>query len=225
MRMYFFSVSVLVALLAVTFSSPAQSDKYERGTIVSVVRHPNSPNQEPGQVQYDVSVRVRDTVYVCLYSPPNGANFVEYSSGLDVMVLIQQDSLTFPSKLTGTTTVPVIRKETLPSQPVLDWSKAPGQYFEMKMRNLTDALDLAEDQQQKIKPVLEQEAFQAGEVCFNPAFPKKERLNKWSKIVEASDKKLKPLLSDAQWSKLQEMRSGQKRELKKLISEQSDTKD
>ena len=224
MRMPFFVV-VLVRLLTVALIAAAQSNQYQRGTIVSVVRHPNAENQEPGHAEYDVSIRVRDTVYVCLYSPPNAASFVEYSAGLDVLVLVKEDTLTFPSKLTGTTTVPILRKEALPAQPVLDWSKAPGQYFEMKMRNLTDALDLGEDQQKRIKPVLEQEAFESGQVCFNPAVPKKERLNKWSKIVEASDKKLKPLLTDVQWSKLQEMRSGQKEELKKLITEQSDSKD
>ena len=93
------------------------------------------------------------------------------------------------------------------------------------MHNLTDTLDLSEGQQQQIKPILQQEAFEAGKVCFNPAFPKKERIDKWSKIVEASDKKLKPMLTDLQWSKLQEMRSGQKKELKKLIAEQPDSKD
>jgi hypothetical protein len=224
MRLHLFSVGILAAILVGPASSPAQSTQYERGTIVSVVRHPDAPNHEPGQAQYDVSIQVRDTVYVCLYSPPNGANFVEYSSGLDILVLIKADSLTFPSKLTGTTTVPIIRKETLPAQNVLNWSKAPGQYFEMKMLNLTNALGLANEQRQKIKPILEQEAFEAGQICFNPAFPKKERLSKWRRIVEASDKKLKPILTDAQWSKLQEMRSGQKEELEKLLSEQPESR-
>jgi Spy/CpxP family protein refolding chaperone len=222
MRLYLPSVIALSALLATSAIAQAPSTKYEPGTVVSVARHPDPPNQEPGQVQYDVSIRVGDTVYVCLYSPPNGANFVEYSSGFDLLVLVKNDTLTFPSKLTGTTTVPIIRKETLPSQPVLDWSKAPSQYFEMKMRNLTDALDLTEDQQQKIKPILQQETFEAGAVCFNPSIPRKQRMSKWTRIVEASDTKLRPLLVDAQWSKLQEMRSEQKKELKKLISEHPD---
>lgn len=213
---------LLIVWMSVAAISQPPSDKYVRGTIVSVARHPGATQE---QAQYDVSVRVGDTVYVCLYSPPNGANFVEYSSGLDLLVLIKEDSLTFPSKLTGSTTVPILRKETLPSQPVLDWSKAPSQYFAMKMKNLTESLDLAEDQQQKIKPILEQEAFEAGQVCFNPAYPRQERLSRWSRIVGMSDEKLKPLLTNPQWSKLQEIRSGQKKELKKLLSEGSDNKE
>jgi len=198
-----------------------EREQYQRGTIVAVARHPATLGQEPGKVTYDVSVRVNNIVYTCVYSPPNGANGVEYSAGKDLLVLVRNDTLTFPSKLTGTTTVPIVRTEQLPETPVLDWSRAPGQYFEMKMRNLTDNLDLTADQQKQIKPVLEQEAFDAGEVCFNPVVPRKQWLPKWQKVVEASDKKMKPILSGSQWAKLQELRSDQKKELKRIISEDS----
>lgn len=213
--------SALLCLTLLVSSSVCQtSENYQRGTIVAVVRHAGTRDQ-PGEVQYEVSVRVHDTVYVCLYSPPNGANLVEYSAGSDLLVLVKEDTLTFPSKLTGTTTVPIIRKETLPAKPVLDWSKAPGQYFEMKMRNLTESLDLSTEQQSSIKPILEQEAFNASEVCFNPAIPRKEWLNKWRRVVESSDKKMKPMLTESQWAKLQDIRQDQRKELKQLIDEDS----
>jgi hypothetical protein len=208
-----------LVLLAGSSVCQTPSENYQRGTIVAVVRHAGAGDQKPGEAQYDVSVRVRDTVYVCLYSPPNGANLVEYSAGSDLLVAVQPTTLTFPSKLTGTTTVPIIRKETLPAKPVLDWSKAPGQYFEMKMQSLTDALDLSAEQQRRIKPILEQEASNAGEVCFNPSIPRKERLNKWRRVVESSDKHMKPMLTELQWAKLQDMRQGQKKELKQLMAE------
>ena len=208
-------------VLSACFCSGQEREQYQRGTIVAVARHPATLGQEPGNVTYDVSVRVNNIVYTCVYSPPNGANGVEYSVGMDLLVLVKNDTLTFPSKLTGTTTVPIVRTEQLPETPVLDWSKAPGQYFEMKMRNLTERLDLTADQQKQVKPILEQEAFDAGEVCFNPVVPRKQWLPKWQQVVGASDKKMKPILSDSQWATLQELRSDQKKELKRMISEES----
>ena len=221
MRSVFRLIILCLALLVASSVCQTPSENYQRGTIVAVERHSGAGDQKPGEAQYDVSVRVRDTVYVCLYSPPNGANLVEYSAGADLLVAVNDTTLTFPSKLTGTTTVPIIRKEPLPLKPVLDWSKAPGQYFEMKMQNLTDALDLSAEQQKRIKPILEQEASNAGEVCFNPAIPRKERLSKWRRVVESSDKQIKPMLTESQWAKLQDMRQDQKKELKHLIDEDS----
>lgn len=216
------SVFILGFVILCGCLCPAQEpEQYQRGTIVAVARHPATLGQEPGNVTYDVSVRVHNLVYVCVYSPPNGANGVEYSVGMDLLVLVKDDTLTFPSKLTGTTTVPIVRTEQLNETPVLDWSKAPAQYFEMKMRNLTEHLDLTAEQQKQIKPILEQEAFDAGEVCFNPVVPRKQWLPKWQKVVEGSDKKMKSILSNSQWSKLQELRSEQKKELKRIISEDS----
>jgi len=221
MRSLLPAIVLCLALLVRPSVCQTPSENYQRGTIVAVVHHAGAGDPKPGEAQYDVSVRVGDTVYVCLYSPPNGANLVEYSAGSDLLVSIKDTTLTFPSKLTGTTTVPIIRKEALPAKPVLDWSKAPGQYFEMKMQNLTDALDLSAEQQRRIKPILEQEASNAGEVCFNPAIPRKEWLGKWRRIVESSDKQMRPMLTESQWAKLQNMRQDQRKELKQLIDEDS----
>jgi len=219
MRSILHPLVLCLALLVGSTLCQTPSEDYQRGTIVAVVRHAGAADQKPGEAQYDVSVRVRDTVYVCLYSPPNGANLVEYSAGADLLVAVKETTLTFPSKLTGTTTVPIIRKEALPAKPVLDRSKAPGQYFEMKMQNLTDALDLSAEQQRRIKPILEHEASNAGEVCFNPSIPRKERLSKWHRVVESSDKQMKPMLTESQWAKLQDIRQDQRKELKQLIDE------
>ena len=221
MRSVLSPLLLCLTLLVGSSVSQTPSENYQRGTIVAVVRHAGAGDPKPGEAQYDVSVRVGDTVYVCLYSPPNGANLVEYSAGADLLVSVKETTLTFPSKLTGTTTVPIIRKETAPAKPVLDWSKAPGQYFEMKMQNLTSALDLSAEQQKRIKPILEQEASTAGEVCFNPAIPRKEWLGRWRRVVESSDRQMKPMLTESQWAKLQDMRQDQRKELKQLIEEDS----
>jgi len=52
---------------------------------------------------------------------------------------------------------------------------------------------------------------------------RKEKLNRWEKIVRSSDEKIKPFLSQVQVDKLQELRKGQKQEMKRLLAEQKVT--
>jgi len=212
MRLLFRLLLVCISIRAAVCQGPS----YERGTIIAVARHSTPDNSEV--VRYDVSVQIRDTIYVALYTPPNGANSAEYAAGIDMLFLVGKDTLTFNSKLSGTTEMPILRTEVVPARSVLDWSKAPSQYFSMKMQNLSERLDLSADQLAKIKPIVEQEAGEAGEVCFTTTIPRQDRLNRWEKIVHSSDGKMKSILSQAQWQKLQEMRKQQKQELKELMA-------
>ena len=209
-------LAILTCIAILPTVGQTSSPKYERGTIVAVAPRQTAPGD--AITQYDVSIQVRDTTYVVLYTPPNGANGVEYAAGIDLLVLVGQDKLTFPSKLTGTTEVPILRRETRPAQSVLDWSKAPSQYFAMKMEHLSESLDLSDDQRARIKPIAEQETGEAGQVCFTTTIPRKERLKRWGKIVHSSDAKMKPILSQTQWEKLQQIRKQQKQDLQHLIA-------
>ncbi len=214
----FISVSYVVALFAQT--AQTTHARYERGTIMAVSRLPTTEGANEQSVKYEVSIKVRNTLYVVLYQPPNGANSVEYSKGMNLLVSVSGDTLTFASTLTGTTQVPILRREALPTEPAVDWSKAPGQYFEMKMQNLTDALDLTREQQVQIRPMVEQEASEASQFCFTTVIPKKERMKRWEKLVRSSDERMKSLLSPVQWEKLQQIRKEQKNELNGLVAMQ-----
>jgi hypothetical protein len=144
---------------------------------------------------------------------------VEYAAGIDILVLVSDDSLKVPSKLSGTLELPILSKKVLPPQPTLDWSKAPSQYFAMKMQNLSEVLNLSDEQRAKVKPIAQQETGEVGPVIFNPVLPREERVDRWEKIVRKSDAKMKSFLSQAQWQKLQQIRKQQKRELKQLVEE------
>ena len=154
-----------------------------------------------------------------LYTPPNSINAVEYAAGSDVLVSIGDNELTIPSKFKGTTKAPILRTESLPAQPTIDWSKAAGQYTSMKLQNLTERLNLTEEQQIKIKPIAEQERGEVGAFAFTPTIPRKERLERFEKVVRSSDAKMRPILSPTQWQKLQAIRQEQKQELKNLIAQ------
>lgn len=210
---------LLIWAVPLTISSQTASSKYQPGTIMAVEPHEDASSGDNQSLQYEVSVRIDDNVYEVLYTPRNGMNTVEYSVGHEFLFRVGRNTLTFPEKFGDNTELPIIGTKKLPPQPAIDWSKAPGQYFIMKMRNLSTNLNLSDEQQTRIKPIAEQETSEAGGVIFTPVVSRKERLSKWEKIVRSSDEKMKPILTQEQWQKLQEMRKDQKRELKDLIAE------
>lgn len=216
------AVVVFVSLLAFGQASP----KYQPGTITAVTLHKGAPtNLAPGTVSYDVSVKVDNTIYVVLYTPPSGAKTVEYAAGLELLVLVGDNNLTFNSRISGTTTVPILSRQVLSEQSGLDWSKTPGQYFSMKQKHLSEALGLTDQQISSIKPILLQETAEVGQIFNNPVLSREEQLKRWEKIVQSSDKKLEPYLSDPQKDKLQQLRKEQKQDLKKLAEQRGSAND
>jgi len=97
-------------------------------------------------------------------------------------------------------------------------------YFTAKMENLTQKLNLTSDQQQKLKPIAEQEVGSLEEIRGNPVLTKNEKLSRLESVVRRSDKQMKPFLSAEQWGKLQNLRKEQQEELKRVVQEQGKNK-
>lgn len=218
--------AILICMFTLSTVGQTTSSKYEPGTITAVTAHQNAPGETGGDVaRYDVSVKIRNVVYVVLYTPQYG-NTVEYSPGFEMLFSVGDNILTFNSKTSGVTPVevPILRREVLPAQSGVDWSKAPGQYFTIKQQHLSEALSLTDDQQAKLKPLIEQESSEAGMILWTPVVSPKDRLKQYEKIVNASDAKIKTHLSPTQVATLVELRKQQKVELKKLIAKQKNSK-
>jgi len=213
-------IATLICMSALSTLGQTRSSKYQPGTITAVTVHQSAPGEKSGDVtRYDVSVKVRNVVYVVLFTPLHGDNIVEHSPGFEMLFLVGDKTLKFNSKGGRTVEVPILRSETLPEEKGIDWSKAQSQYFSMKQRHLSEALDLTDDQQAKIKPLIEQESGEAGSILWTPVVSPKDRLKQYQKIVKASDAKIKPLLSRPQAAKLEELRKQQRVEVKELIAE------
>jgi hypothetical protein len=149
---------------------------------------------------------------------------VEYSRGFDLLVQVGTDTLTFNKKGSRQETqVPILHKEVLSGSSEPDLSKMSGEYYSLKLEHLSKALDLSEAQQKQIKPIIEQETAEVGQFWDNPVISRKDKLNRWEKTVQSSDKQLKPFLSADQVQKLQEMRKEQKEKLKKLKAQPKQT--
>jgi hypothetical protein len=215
----------LICISALVALGQTLSAKYQTGTITAVTEHKNASGDGGEDVaRYDVSMKIGNILYVILYTPVNGANSVEYSPGIEMLFSVGSDTLTFNSKLSGTTQVPILRREVLPASSGLDWSKAQGQYFTMKQQHLSEDLNLTDDQQARIKPMIEQEAGEASMFLWDPILSRKEKLKRYEKLVAASDAKIKPNLSPTQMDKLLKLRKQQKAEMKGLVSKQSSDK-
>jgi hypothetical protein len=214
-------LGVILVCLTVPYAiGQTPSSKYQPGTIVAV-----AARQKPGQpdsdvTQYDVTVRVGNTKYAVLFTPPSGSNTVKYLVGDQLLVLVGSKTLTFNSPVSGKTEVPILSRETLPAAK-LDASNVCGQYSNLKMQNLSEKLALTDAQQAQIRPISQQEAGEVGEICFNPALSREDKLSRYEQIVQASDAKMKPLLSASQVQKLEDLRKGQKQQLKQIIAQQS----
>lgn len=193
--------------------------QYQMGTILAVEPHPVSAGSTE-VARYDVSVKIRNTVYVVLYTPPSGAQSVQYAAGRDMLFLVGKDALTFVSRISGTTASPILRVEALPPRPILDWSKLPSQYFSLVLQHLSDNLNFSGQQHGQFKHIIDQEAGEVAMVCFTYTLTVQDRVNHWQTIVRSSDEKIKAILAQAEWQKLEEMRGLEKRELKQFLTAQ-----
>ena len=98
-----------------------------------------------------------------------------------------------------------------------DLSKLPTNYFTMKQNRLWQALNLSQDQQDRINPFLKQETNEAGQTLADPTLSRKDKLSRWEKVIRSSDENIKPFLSQRQLNKLQELRKEEKQDLKKIV--------
>lgn len=212
----------VICLCILSNFAQASSHKYQPGTIVAVAGHVNAEREvEDDVVRYDVSVKIGNVLYVVLYTPRNGARLVEYLPGKQMLFLVGQGTLTFNSKISGAEEMPILRQELLSSQQGLDWSRAPGQYFSMKQQHISEVLNLTTEQQDQIKPILEQETGEVGQIFRNPVLSRKQKLQKYEKIVETSDAKIKPHLSPSQLKRLSDLRKQQKKDLRTLVAKEN----
>ena len=71
------------------------TSKYQVGTIVEVKSHQSAGGGATDAPSYDVSVKVGDTIYVVLYTPPLGQETVKYSAGRDLLVLVGKGTIRY----------------------------------------------------------------------------------------------------------------------------------
>jgi hypothetical protein len=88
-----------------TFSQ--STSKWVVGTITDVRIHQTPDPDDFGTVSYDVSVKVGNTVYVVLYTPPLEEETVKYVGGRDLLVLVGKSTIRYNDMLGQSHDVPI----------------------------------------------------------------------------------------------------------------------
>jgi hypothetical protein len=108
-----------VMVCAVTVAlAQTPSSQYQNASIVKMAEHQEevaAKSDEHPPVRYDVSLRVKDTMYVVLYTPPPGTYGAQFMSGMDLLLLVEAKTITFNDMLGRSITVPIISQA--PAQP------------------------------------------------------------------------------------------------------------
>jgi len=83
------------------------TSKYQVGTITEVKVHKTAGSGVSDAASYDVSVKVGDTIYLVLYTPPVGEETVKYSAGRDLLVLVGKRTIRYNDILGQSFEVPI----------------------------------------------------------------------------------------------------------------------
>lgn len=98
----------LFLILFTMFPAFGQStSKYQVGTITEVKAHQTTASGESGAASYNVSVKVGDTIYVVLYTPPLAEETVKYTAGRDLLVLVGKRTIRYNDILGQSFEVPI----------------------------------------------------------------------------------------------------------------------
>lgn len=105
MRIVFLISTCLFALAAL-----CETPKYEVATILDVKLHQAVDHTELQAVTYDVSVRVRDTIYVVVYTDTLGTSTVKFAGGHQLLVCVAQNAIIYNDILGQSQQVPIISR-------------------------------------------------------------------------------------------------------------------
>lgn len=78
--------ALFVCLVTLPIFCQTPSSYPQVATIMSVDIHHADAENTGKPTQYDISLKVGNTVYVVLFTPPTGVSVVQYSVGMNVSV-------------------------------------------------------------------------------------------------------------------------------------------
>jgi hypothetical protein len=101
-------LAIVFCVCLTTFSAYGQSaSKYQVGTITEVKTHQTAGSSTSETTSYDVSLKVGDTTYVVLYTPPLGQETVKYAAGRELLVLVGTRTIRYNDILGQSFEVPI----------------------------------------------------------------------------------------------------------------------
>ena len=111
-----------VALVTIIFATTvllgqSAPRKWQSAHILEVKKQQDSSSAKSSDSsveRYEVSLRVNDTDYVVLYTPPPGVHGFQYTAGMDRLVLVESETITINDILGRPIKVPIISQKPAP---------------------------------------------------------------------------------------------------------------
>jgi hypothetical protein len=104
-----------VCILLASLPAYCQSDSsYQVGVITEVKQHGSSPGSDSAVPSYDISLRVGDTIYQVLYTPPFDTGTVKYAAGRELLVHVGEKTITYNDILGRSFEVPIVSQKSAP---------------------------------------------------------------------------------------------------------------
>ena len=102
-----FRVFAMFIFVLISSALCQNSAPYQVGTIIEVKDH-QPTGQEDSAKSYDISVKVGNTIYLVLYTPPGGSDVAQYKIGLDFPVQVDGKTMRFSDALGRPMAVPIV---------------------------------------------------------------------------------------------------------------------
>jgi len=93
-----------------------QDREYQPGTITAVSLH-GSAGSDHDNPAYDVTIRIQNTEYMILFTPPNGSTRVKFAKGQTVLVKVGPAKLAFRDVLGREFESPIVGSKAITSPP------------------------------------------------------------------------------------------------------------
>ena len=102
---------VMLICLATLPSFCQATSSYQVATILDVKAHQAPGNDVPETSSYDISIKVGNTIYLVLYTPPFGIDTVKYKIGHNLLVRVKENKITYNDILGQSVEVPIISQK------------------------------------------------------------------------------------------------------------------
>jgi len=116
MSKFIWAVCIFLASLPAYCQS---NSAYQVASITDVKQH--TPASHSAPASYEVSLKVGDTIYQTLYTPPFDTGTVQYAAGRELLVRVGEKTITFNDILGRSISVPIVSK-----RPAVDTKKPKG---------------------------------------------------------------------------------------------------
>ena len=161
------ALAVIVICSAALPALAQSNSQYTVGTITGVHVHEAAEGSKPSADSYDVSLKVGETTYVVLYTPPYDLQTVRYATGREFLVLIGEKTITFNDSLGNSSELPIERQmpadmQSNPPNEAQSSSTAPAVQQQPRSTKSTEiiGLDGVKDRTEGILSI------EDGKLCF-----------------------------------------------------------